>query len=357
MLERDPNAPIPIAISGFTGEAAAALRLDLWTIGCAETNESEARFLVTGSNNGRLEGRLIYAPGKQQLLGKAYAGSNARLLAHAFADDIAQVFKRKGIAQTKIAFKVSAGKTSEIYVADYDGHNAVQLTRDNDIVAAPAWAAPRMLLYTSYRLGDPHIYSHDLNTGARAIMSRYSGLNTSAAVSPDGRRVAMILSKGGSPDVYVANVDGSDLVQLTKTREPESSPCWSPDGMTICFSSTAEGRSALYTVRASGGQMLKLRTAGVPNATEPDWSPDGKNIIFTSQMGSFQICIVPAGGGNATTLVEGEDPSWAPNSRTVIFARRDRKVNRTLSLLDVPTKRVKDVKNVPGSVSQPAWAR
>jgi Tol biopolymer transport system component len=55
-------------------------------------------------------------------------------------------------------------------------------------------------------------------------------------------------------------------------------------------------------------------------------------------------------------LATGEDPSWASNSRAVMFVRR---VNHTkvLSLLDVPTKHVKDVPRILGSNSQPSWAR
>jgi hypothetical protein len=68
--------------------------------------------------------------------------------------------------------------------------------------------------------------------------------------------------------------------------------------------------------------------------------------------------VVPAAGGTATMLVEGEDPSWASNSRTLIYGRR-KGGNYTLSLLDVPTKQYKDVSRISGSSSQsqPSWAR
>jgi TolB protein len=92
---------------------------------------------------------------------------------------------------------------------------------------------------------------------------------------------------------------------------------------------------------------------------EPDWSPDGKLIAFTTLTGAgFQICVVEAKGGNATVLVEGEDPSWAPNSRTLIYSRRAGG-RQVLSLLDVPTKQVKDIPRISGSSSQsqPSWAR
>lgn len=353
-----PNKFIPVTLTGFTGEVASALKFDLEIAGFNIVNEDQALFLISGGNSGRVEGRVIDKATKSSLLAKAYTGDNQRRLAHALADDIVlAITKKPGIAQTRIAFKVDTGSQSEIYVADYDGHNAVKVTADKSIVAAPCWVpGKRELLYTTYKFGLPAIVRHNLGTGERDFVARYGGLNTSPAVAPNGRQVAMILSKTGSPDVHVADIDGSDLKRLTITREDESSPCWSPGGDTVCFSSRITGRAQLYTVPATGGQMRRLSTAGVANATEPDWSPDGQFIVFTSLMGSFNLCIIPAGGGNAVVLTEGEDPSWAPNSRHVIFTRRAGGT-RVLSLLDVSTKRVKDVKQVSGSCSQPCWSR
>jgi TolB protein len=146
------------------------------------------------------------------------------------------------------------------------------------------------------------------------------------------------------------------LQQLTRTGEDESSPCWSPDGQWICYASKQKGVRGLFKVPASGGAAQRIITRGVSSPSEPDWSPDGKWIVFTAQMGGFEICVVPAAGGDVTVLVSGEDPSWAPNSRTVIFANRSGG-SRRLSLLDVPTKQVKDAARISGSNSQPSWAR
>ncbi|MDX1953091.1 MAG: hypothetical protein SFY81_12995 [Verrucomicrobiota bacterium] len=349
---------LPIAFSGFNGEAARVIRFDLEIAGFRIVPEDQAQYIITGRSSDPVEGSVTDRFSKSVLFSRRYSGSSIRSQAHAFSDDVvAAILKTPGISRTKIVFKNDTGRNSELMVADYDGHNAVQVTQDNSIVAAPTWVpGKRTLFYTSYKSSYPDIYSHDLNTGERRVIARYPGLNTSPAVSPDGRKVAMILSKDGSPDLYVSNIDGSELLQLTRTREDESAPCWSPDGKTICVVSRINEKRGLYVVPATGGKLTRLSTAGILNPTEPEWSPDGKKIVFTSQMGGFNICTIPAQGGQAEILAAGEDPSWAPNSRTVVFTRRI-KNKRVLSLLDVHSKRVKDIAQISGSCSQPSWAK
>jgi TolB protein len=350
--------PILVSLDGFSDEIKEALKFDLYVQGFNFVAPEAAQYQISGSSAGSVQGRVVDRFAKSTLLSRSYTGANLRRQAHAFADDIVQAITgKKGIAQTKIAFKVeAAGGNGEIYVADFDGYNAQSITHDATIVAAPAWVPGRLAVYyTSYKPGNPDIFYHNLSTGQRRVVAGYSGLNTSAAVSPDGSKVAMILSKSGSPNVWVCNADGTDLKRLTTSSE-DSSPCWSPDGQWICFATKIAERRTLAKVPAGGGAMQRVPTPGAPNPTEPDWSPDGKWIVFTSQAGGFDICVMPAGGGAPTVLVAGEDPSWSPNSRTLIFTRRV-SGRYVLSVLDVFTKQVKDIARISGSDSQPAWAR
>jgi len=352
--------PVPVSIDGFGSDVTEILKFDLYVQGFTFVTPDAAQYQISGTSTGNVVGRVADRFAKSTILSRSYNGATLRRQAHAFADDVVQAITgKKGIAQTRIAFKVQyANGDGKIYIADFDGHNAQSITPDATIVAAPAWSPSQTVLYyTSYKLGNPDIFYHNLGTGERRVVAGYSGLNTSAAVSPDGTRLAMILSRSGSPEVWLCNPDGGGLKQLTSTPEGASSPCWSPDGQWICFATEIHGRRMLAKVPAEGGDIQRIPTVGVSNPSEPSWSPDGKWIAFTSQMSEFDICVVPAEGGNAFILVRGEEPSWSPNSRTLIYSRTTPSYRDVLSLLDVYTKQVKDIRQISGNDSEPAWAK
>jgi TolB protein len=351
--------PIPVSLDGFSGEVADVLKFDLYVQGFSFVAPDAAQYQISGSAGDNVNGSVADKFAKKVILSRGYTGASLRRQAHAFADDIVfAITGKKGIGQTKIAFKAqSPDGTGEIYVSDFDGHNWTNVTRDNAIVSAPSWVPGRLALYyNSYKLENPDIFYSDLSTGQRRVVARFGGSNFSPAASPDGSKVAMILSKDGSPDVYVCNADGSNLKRLT-TGVEDSSPCWSPDGQWICFATKIAGRRLLAKVPADGGAVQVIHTTGAPNPTEPDWSPDGKWIAFTSQTSEFDICVVPAdGSASPTLLVAGENPSWSSNSRTLVF-NHSVGYRQMLSVLDVFTKQVKDVSRIAGSDSEPAWRK
>jgi len=359
------KAPVPIALSGFTGEALTVLKFDLYVQGFSFVTPDAAQYIVNGSSAGDVHGTVTDKVSRQVVLSRSYNGASTRREAHAFADDVVQaITSQPGIAQVrggvaKIAFKAQfPGGAGEIYVSDFDGYNPQPITSDHAIVAHPAWESGHLaIFYTSYARYNPDIFFHNLATGERRVVAGFSGLNTSAASSPDGSRLAMVLSKAGSPNIWVGRYDGTGLKRLTTGLE-DSSPCWSPDGQTICFATKHHERRRLAKVSVSGGEPEYLNTTGTPSPSEPDWSPDGKWIAYTCQFGgSFDICVTAADGSiPPVILVSGQNPSWAPNSRTLVF-NRGPEGRQTLSVLDVFTKQYKDCHRVAGSCSQPAWAK
>jgi TolB protein len=357
-------------VKGYDGEVARVLKFDLEVMGCKIVPEGDSAYLLAGGNLNSVNGILKDAAGNFRF-NKRYNGGNLRQQAHALSNDVIKAITgRNGIAQTRILYKMKTGpRAYEVFVSDYDGHRPVALTADNTLTESPLWAPGNgEVFYTSWmKIGgveNTTVIRHKMKTGKRTVFSRFKGLNTGGDLSPQGM-VAMVLSRGINPDVWVApmgweflkDIKGKQLKQMCRTREAESGPAWSPDGKWLCFATRANGRRMLVKVAATGGNMIKIPTPGAINPTDPAWSPDGKSIAFTSQAGKFfNIFVAPATGGKADLITSGEGPSWARNNRNLIFTRRG--VNkRMLAIVDVPTKQVKMLPAFSGSASQPDWQK
>ncbi len=106
------------------------------------------------------------------------------------------------------------------------------------------------------------------------------------AISPDGKHIAFVRNTNGNYDIWMQDVDGSDLVQLSSTKYGEFEPAWSPDGRYIAFASNRDSKgdvleTSIYVLDVKTGHTKRLTNA--PNATDgaPTWK-DGHTIIFHS---------------------------------------------------------------------------
>ena len=125
-------------------------------------------------------------------------------------------------------------------------------------------------------------------------------------ISPDGKRIAFLSARSGNPEIWVADSDGSDLIQLTSFGGPTTgTPRWSPDSRRIVFDSRASGHVELYVVDADGGPARRLPT-DTPDASDPSWSHDGRWIYFFVSEQKKGIWKVPAEGGTAIQLTADE---------------------------------------------------
>ena len=85
--------PIPVSLSGFTGEAAEVIQFDLYVQGFTFTTPDVAQFLISGSNSGDLVGRASDRLNKSVLVNKSYTGASLRRQAHAFTDDFLRAIR------------------------------------------------------------------------------------------------------------------------------------------------------------------------------------------------------------------------------------------------------------------------
>lgn len=142
-----------------------------------------------------------------------------------------------GFFAGQLVFVSDRTGAKEVYLSDLFQTEVRQLTRDGSDSVVPRWSPDgRKIVYTSYyRSGFPDIFQINLANQRREEFVSVRGTNTGARFSPDGSRVAMILSGEGHPELYVANSSGRQIRRLTRTNAVQSSPSWSPDGSRIVF--------------------------------------------------------------------------------------------------------------------------
>lgn len=349
---------VVIDIKEVSGSAAAnataVLKNDIELSGFLSLGDSaSATITVSGTAPGAgFSGQATEKSGSV-VLQKSYSGDTRRAV-HQFIDDLIEtVAGQKGIATSRIAFVANRSGHKEIYVADYDGGSAVQLTHDNAISVSPNLSPDgRKLAYTGYQSGYADIYLVDLASGARNRIIKYPGTNSGPSISPDESRIACTMSKDGNPDIYVTNINGDSPRRLTRTHASNSGPTWSPSGGEIIYSSDERGGPQLYRISAGGGSGRQLST-GFGYCTEPNWSPDGKKVCFNVRSGgSFEVAVTDLESG-ATRIVsgDGERPVWGPDSRHVLFAR-----SSGLFMIDTVSSKEARIVGDLGRISEPTWS-
>ncbi len=351
---------VNLAIAGIGGNEGPAvssvLQNDLKISGLFQIVPADrATFTVSGSaSGGSMQGKIVDSRGST-VLSKTYSGP-ARSLAHQLADDIVETLtESKGIANTKIAFVSSRSGRKEIYLADYDGANVQQLTRDGAISVAPTLRPDgKVLAYTGYQSGYADIYTIDLASGSRKKIVSFPGTNSGAAFSPDGGRIACSISKDGNPELYVVSAGGGGARRLTRTRGVESSPTWSPDGREIIYSSDDRGSPLLHRISSGGGTGTVIPTGHSFN-TEPDWSPDGSKVAMVVRSGGFSVAVKDLASGGTKIVASGAtDPVWGANSRHMIYALSS---GSSLVLHDTVSGQTFPIITGMGKLSEPAWSR
>lgn len=148
-------------------------------------------------------------------------------------------------------------------------------------------------------------------------------------------QVAFASERTGVPQIYLIDVDGSDLHPITNLPEGACQPSWAPDGARLVFTSPCQintdsyRESSLYFINADGSDLTPLNTA--PGGDfDPAWSPDGSRIAFTSlRDGHKEIYLMDTTTFKVTRLTaantadeENSQPAWSPFNNQIVFVKK-----------------------------------
>jgi TolB protein len=293
--------------------------------------------------------------------------ADLRKAAHRISDMIFQELTGiPGVFSTQIAYisherRPDNSRLFRLIVSDADGENAQRVAESTQPLMSPAWSPDaRRLAYVSFEGGASAIYIQTLRTGTRERVSGRAGVNGAPSFSPDGRSLALTLSRdAGNLDIHSLDLATQVLRQLTTDDAIDSEATWAPDGRSIYFMSDRAGAPQIYRVGTEAGQRAtRVSFEGVYNA-RPRLSPDGKLIaVVNGENNRYHIGVVEVATGRLTVLTPAgrldESPDFAPNGAQIIYATRE---NGRGVLSSVSTDgRIKTrIASVAGDVQEPVW--
>jgi TolB protein len=137
-------------------------------------------------------------------------------------------------------------------------------------------------------------------------------------------KIAYIRRTGDAKEIFIADYDGTNERQVTRTGAINLSPAFSPDGQTIYFTSFRDGDPQLFRVSVSNGEVRKLTNfQGI--AAAPAVSPDGKKIACVlSKDGNSEIYVLDLDGRVIKRVTHHQaiesSPTWSPDGRMLAFS-------------------------------------
>lgn len=212
-------------------------------------------------------------------------------------------------------------------------------------------------------LGD--LYKVDIKGGNATPLIQDFAWNIHPAISPDGKQVAFVSDRDGLSNVWIMDIDGTHLKQITREKKNIiHAPKWSPDGEYLVVTkgimssrSIPAGEIWMYHKSGGDGLQIKARNSGKrdqQNIADPAFSHDGRYIYFTENTvpgsrfeynrdpleGIFAITRYDRESGDERRYISGTGgavvPTPSPDGKYVAFVRRV-KDKTALFLKDIKT--------------------
>ncbi len=182
------------------------------------------------------------------------------------------------------------------------------------------------ILFQSDRNGHWDIYVMNVDGSNLVQLTNDPAADEYPVWSPNGKQIAFESNRDGNYEIYVMNADGSGQCRVTDSPSQDRSPAWSPDGQQILFDSDREPPKQLYVMDANGEQVRPFHRVSGDNIL-PDWSPDGTRIAYTgNRENGWNVYTIGQDESQDARLTNGYGacrPDWSPDSSRLAYVSQE----------------------------------
>ena len=176
------------------------------------------------------------------------------------------------LPDNRVAVSLAMQGYPNIYLLDRSFKRDRVLESSGGIDVSPSFdATGTKMVFTSSRLGNPHVFLKNLSTGQVTRVSQDGKYNTDPSISPDGTLVAYARMVGsGQHRIFVHDLLTGMERQVTFGPGSDEQPAFAPDSYFIAFMSTRSGQPQIYLTTRHGGDAKRVPT-GNGDARFPAW--------------------------------------------------------------------------------------
>ncbi|MDD5759735.1 MAG: Tol-Pal system beta propeller repeat protein TolB [Desulfobulbaceae bacterium] len=180
------------------------------------------------------------------------------------------------------------------------------------------------IAFVSDQTGKKEIYLADVLGESMRQVTRHRSLTISPRFSPDGGRLAYTSYHRGNPNLYITDLSQDKTTKAISWQQGlNMAPGWSPDGQTLVTTMSKNGDSDLYLMTTSGRILNRLTSKQGINVSA-SWAPDGRRFAFVSDRGgSPQVYIMDIGSRQVQRVTysgkENTTPSWSPKGDLIAY--------------------------------------